>query len=339
MASWPATSSMSWSRSTATFCAEAGSYNSSSGRQSTTGSPSLDCRRGTLRLSGAVGGLRDLDPGDGPDARRLAWPARSVGGARAPWLTPDVDKGAELSSGGQTLVGERFEEIGEPAGLHDGVRGERGRGDEDHGEVGQLQERVGFGRRDQVHAEETRADGTDEPDDRHHREADDHVGLAAQRVAVQVLAHVLDLLPHLGEETIGVQRIVSHAVERLRVWLAGDFVEPVAVREAQEGLLQLPDRALESLDRLGVLDVQLVERVDQPVRQHDERRPVEVSDQEQQEVLVTEVSQQSRLAVDEVAVSGAADRHERLAGAQVPGAGAVVPEAVVTASGLEVDHV
>src|SRR5262245_65812818 len=132
----------SWWPSTATSCAEAGWCNNSSGRPSTTGSPSPDRRRGPPHLSRAVGGRRALDPGDRPDATRLAWPARSVGGASVPGLPPDVDKGAELSPGGQTLIGERFEEIGEPPGLHDGVRGERGGRDEDHGEVGQLQERV-----------------------------------------------------------------------------------------------------------------------------------------------------------------------------------------------------
>ena len=66
-------------------------------------------------------------------------------------------------------------------------------------------------------------------------------------------------------------------------------MKPVAVREAQEDLEVLPDRALEALDRLRIVDLELLERMHEPIGEHQQRGLLEVRDQEQQEVLVAKL--------------------------------------------------
>ena len=69
------------------------------------------------------------------------------------------------------------------------------------------------------------------------------------------------------------------------------LVKPVAVREAQEHLEVLADHALEAAHRVGVLDVEPVERFHQAVGKHQQRRFLQVRDQEQQEVLMAELGE------------------------------------------------
>ena len=65
----------------------------------------------------------------------------------------------------------------------------------------------------------------------------------------------------------------------------------------------MADRALELLDRFGIADVELVERVDHAVGEHQERGLVEMRNQEQQEILMPELSEQPAVAINEEALA------------------------------------
>ena len=127
--------------------------------------------------------------------------------------------------------------------------------------------------------------------------------------------------------------------QRAHLRLLGHLVEPVAVREAQERRIAAADRALELLDAFGVGDVQALQRIDQPVGEHQQRGLLEVRDQEQHEVLVAELRQHAAVAAAVELGSRVADHHQRMAAAQIArtrrGAG-VGPEAVVAMALLEV---
>ena len=134
----------------------------------------------------------------------------------------------------------------------------------------------------------------------------------------------------------------AHAKQLAGLRLLGDLVEPVAVREAQEVLEVATHRALETLDRAGVVDRQLVERHHHAVGKHQQRRLLEMRDQEQQELLMPELRQHAAFEVDEERRLRAAHHHQRRAAAHVAGvrrhAGAA-PEAVVAVARLEIGQV
>jgi hypothetical protein len=94
---------------------------------------------------------------------------------------------------------------------------------------------------DQIHAEKAGGDRRDQAGGGHHGQPDDRVGLPAQAVAVEVLAHVLDFLAQFGIQILGAQVLAGHAEQGARLRLVGDLVEPVAMGEAQEDLEDLAE--------------------------------------------------------------------------------------------------
>ena len=131
----------------------------------------------------------------------------------------------------------------------------------------------------------------------------------------------------------------AHAEQRARLRLLRHLVEPVAVREAQEAGEAVADGALEAADAVGVGNVQVLQRLGQPVAEHQQRRLLEMRDQEQQEMLVAELRQHAALGAVVEGRARVAHHHQRMAAAQVArvrrGAG-VGPEAVVAVALLEV---
>jgi 3'-phosphoadenosine 5'-phosphosulfate (PAPS) 3'-phosphatase len=125
----------------------------------------------------------------------------------------------------------------------------------------------------------------------------------------------------------------AHAEHRLHMRPLGKFVEPVAVREAQEGLEIGPDAALETAHRHIVADIEVVDRIDQHLGKDQQRRPVQVGDQEDQEILVAELGQHAAVTVGEERENfGVADHRKCIAGAHEAGIRPVArvgPETVV----------
>ena len=98
-----------------------------------------------------------------------------------------------------------------------------------------------IGRGDQAaHAEEARRGGADQADHGDDGEPEEDVGLAAQQIAVEIGAHVLQLLADLGIEAVGAE-LFDQAMEHIaRLHVVRDVVKPVAVGEAQEDFQQAP---------------------------------------------------------------------------------------------------
>ena len=102
--------------------------------------------------------------------------------------------------------------------------------------------------------------------------------------------------------------------------------------EAQEALEAGADRALEAAHarRIGMTDLQALERLDQALGEHQQRRLLEVRDQEQQEVLVAELRQHAALAVGEIGRLRIAHHHQR---GRCTGSGSRAPRRSRTRSG------
>ena len=87
----------------------------------------------------------------------------------------------------------------------------------------------------------------------------------------------------------------------------------------------------------------MIERIHHAIGEHQQRRLVDVRNQEQQEILMTELAEQSRLAIGEERVAGIAHHHEGVTARHEPRTRAsfalLVPELVVAVAVLEVPHV
>src|SRR4030095_1766977 len=121
------------------------------------------------------------------------------------------------------------------------------------------------------------------------------------------------------EEGVGAKVLLGHLEELLGLRLIGYLVKPVPVREPQENLQQLADRALESPDGVRIADFEPVERVHHAIRKHEQRRLVDVRNQEEQEVLMAKLAQQAGIAIDEERIAGIADHREGVAGCDEAG--------------------
>src|SRR5687767_1100492 len=87
--------------------------------------------------------------------------------------------------------------------------------------------------------------------------------------------------------------LTPHPEQGLRLRLLGNLVKPITVGEAQKYLQCMPDISLELTDGVGARDVQLADRDDEPIREHQKSGLLKVGDQAEQEVLVTELSEQA----------------------------------------------
>ena len=134
----------------------------------------------------------------------------------------------------------------------------------------------------------------------------------------------------------------AQVVQRTHLRLLGNLVEPVAMREAQKAFEAGPDGALEAPHAVGIAHVQALERVHQPVGEHQQRGLLEMGDEEEQEMLVPELRQHTAVAAAEERAVCIAHHHQRLAVAQVAGvrrSAAGGPETVVAEALLEVGEV
>ena len=196
------------------------------------------------------------------------------------------------------------------------------------------------GRGEDVHPQDAGGDGADQAQGRHHGEAHHRVRLPPQAVAVEVLVHVLNLLPHLGEEPLGIEVLPPEEEEIPRLVLGGDLVEPVAVGKAEKGCHRAADGALEPLDRLDVPEVEPAQRHHQAIGQHQQRRLVEVGQQAEDEVLPLELALHAGLRISEEPAAMLANHEEGVPGADEAGVGPIVrfrrgPVPVVTELLLE----
>ena len=118
-------------------------------------------------------------------------------------------------------------------------------------------------------------------------------------------------------------------------------MEPVAVGKAQERLEVVADALAKAQLGAAVADVQVVDRIDELVLEDQQRRPVEMGDQEEQQKLVSELGEDAADLVAEVGGVRLAHRHQGTARADQPGIGSGVgirPVAIVAVARLEPRH-
>ena len=122
-------------------------------------------------------------------------------------------------------------------------------------------------------------------------------------------------------------------------------MKPVAVREAQEDLETLPDRAFETLHRIGIADFEAFERMHELIRHHQQRCLLKVRDHEQQKMLVSELREHAGIGVREERPVRVAHHRQTVAATQVTRVAAVAavaafgPVAVVTILFFEIGNV
>ena len=202
--------------------------------------------------------------------------ARVIAGERglaAP--SPHLEQGAQLVPGGTALVDDGVEELGQALRLRGRVEGEDGHRYE-HGQKGEhLSRRRQTGEVEQVHPENARRHGADQPEERDHGEADDHARLPAKAVAVEIGDHVEHLFPHLAEQIVGAELRDPEREQVARSGLVGHLLKPVTVGEAQEILVGVADLALEALHGVDRIIAQAADRGDQPVAKDEQGGAVE----------------------------------------------------------------
>ena len=161
--------------------------------------------------------------------------------------------------------------------------------------------------------QEPGGDRTDQADDRYGREPVDRAALSAQNIAVEILHHIENLVAEFLVEVVISQVQALHAEEITRLRLIRHLGEPVALREAHERFLQAIRLASECDGRPGAPHFQLLDGGDQAIGQHQQCRLVEMTDEEEQEILMAELAEQSALVVLEAGGGAVGDDREGMA--------------------------
>ena len=124
----------------------------------------------------------------------------------------------------------------------------------------------------------------------------------------------------------------AQAKQRAHLALFGNVMEPVAVREAQKAGKAGAYRALEFAHAGRVGNVQIFQRLGEPVRIHQQRRFLKMRNQKQQKMLVPELRQHTAFGVDKKCAVCIAQHQQVVAAAQIARvrrSAAFTPEAVV----------
>src|SRR6516162_6393689 len=106
-----------------------------------------------------------------------------------------------------------------------------------------------------------------------------------------------------------------HRVELARLGLVGNFVEPVAVFEAQKILQRMADVAAKYAVGLGVGDVKLADRCHEPIGEHVQRGSLEMGNEKEQEMLMTKTAKETAIRVHKKVILGLSDDDEGMSGA------------------------
>ena len=91
------------------------------------------------------------------------------------------------------------------------------------------------------------------------------------------------------------------------------------MRKAQESLEIGANPAFEAAHRNIVANIEIIDRIDQHFRKNQQRSAMQMSDQENEKILVAELRQHAAFAVQKETVIGITDHGQRIAGTDKPG--------------------
>ena len=125
----------------------------------------------------------------------------------------------------------------------------------------------------------TRGHGTDQAEGGDDGQPHHRLILSPRSYGLEVLAHVLHLLAHVIIELVDFEVLATHVEQVLRLFVMADFVKPIAVRKAQEGLKRQARIGAKLQNSRGVAHVEPIDGCGKAVGEHQQGRLVEMRNQ------------------------------------------------------------
>ena len=192
-----------------------------------------------------------------------------------------------------------------------------------------------------IHPEVTGGHRGNQTEDGDHGQSDNGIRLASLRIAVEIVAHLPNFVAYFFVQLVIMQVIRTQAENCLNMRALGQLVKPVTVGKAQEGLEVGTNPSLEAAYRYLVADVEIIDGVNEQVGKNQQRSSMQMRNQKDQEILVSELRQYARLLVNEKRLGGVSDKGKGVAGADEARVGAglgIVPEAILTITLFEIGY-